>query len=375
MDGARRQLLAGTGLAEDAHGHVASCHAGDEREDFAHERGVADDAFDRFAPGDGHAFVLFDDAAHAVMLGAGAEEGGQRVARFGIPRVDAVDEEQLSVAAENPIVFAGGGDRVEIRRWERGSRSDFLPLAEGLRVAKRHVVGTKSRGVNGNSRNAASRRKRISMAEAVISRFGSSIFISVAIDSAVGVPRPSASRKCFSFCEPVFVSPRFATPPLRRTRIASWRFVSSIFSDAPVERSGVSRPSIQSISSRMSAAASRICGEKGVDDRLGGAGGVGETASQKSRCAAITSSSRGLVIAGAVVEVAKAMKTLRGVRPLAVVGREVGEDEEDAAAGAIALRFLDERQRSQRFVARGGPRSGGEEDVDAVECGMIRSVS
>ena len=64
------------------------------------------------------------------------------------------------------------------------------------------------------------------------------------------------------------------------------------------------------------------------------------------------------------------MKTLRRVRPLAVIGSEVGENEEDAAAGAVALRLLDERQRAQRLVARRGPRAGSEEDVDAVEGGV-----
>src|SRR4051794_41636935 len=108
VDGARRQLLAGSRLAEDADRDVAARHARDQREDLAHGRRVADDALDRLALRDRDALVLLDDAAHAVMLGARAEERGQRVARFRGPRVNAVDEEQFAVAADDPVLLAGG---------------------------------------------------------------------------------------------------------------------------------------------------------------------------------------------------------------------------------------------------------------------------
>src|SRR5436305_10173424 len=115
MNGARGQLLARAGLAEDAHRNVAAGDARDEREDLAHGRRVSDDAVDRFALRDGDGLVLLDDAAHAVMFGARAEERRERVARFGRPRADAVDEQQLAFADENTIRLAGSGDRVALR--------------------------------------------------------------------------------------------------------------------------------------------------------------------------------------------------------------------------------------------------------------------
>src|SRR3954467_13848061 len=105
MHGPRDQLLPGARLAEDADRNVAASNASDESEDLAHSRGVADDPIDGLALRHGHALVLFDDAAHAVMLGARAEEGRQRIARFVRPAADAVDEEQLTIAADDPVAL------------------------------------------------------------------------------------------------------------------------------------------------------------------------------------------------------------------------------------------------------------------------------
>ena len=155
VNGARGQFLARARLAEDADRNVAARHARDEREDLAHDRRVADDAVDGLALGDRYVLVLFDDAAHAVMLGARAEERGQRVARFRSPGVDAVDEEQFAFAADDPIVFACGGDEVELRSGKRGKRSDFLPLPEA--VARSETPGRRNEVARGERKFAQCR--------------------------------------------------------------------------------------------------------------------------------------------------------------------------------------------------------------------------
>src|SRR5258706_1908462 len=132
MHGARDQLLAGARLAEDADRDVAASHAGDEGENLAHGRRVADEPVDDLALGHGHALVLLDDAAHTVMFGARAEECRQRIARFRRPAADAVDEEQLAIAADDPIGLASRCDDVELHVGERRKRPDLLPLPEPI---------------------------------------------------------------------------------------------------------------------------------------------------------------------------------------------------------------------------------------------------
>src|ERR1043165_9070272 len=127
VDGARDELLAGAGLAEDADRDVAAGDAGDEREDVAHRRRVADDAVDGRFPFR-LALFLLDDAAEAVVLGAEAEERGDGVARRGGPGVGSVDVEEFALAAAQPI----GGLPVERGAVERIERADLAPVAEAV---------------------------------------------------------------------------------------------------------------------------------------------------------------------------------------------------------------------------------------------------
>ena len=129
VDGARHELLAGAGFAAHADGDVAPRHLRHQRENVAHQRRLADDAFDDLARHVARALLLLDDAAQAMVLGASAEDRGQCVARLGI---ESVDVQQLAIAARGPIPVGRSEDRVELRARERRERSDLVPLAEAV---------------------------------------------------------------------------------------------------------------------------------------------------------------------------------------------------------------------------------------------------
>src|SRR5438046_2468132 len=104
VDGLSDELLAGAGLAAHADRDVAARHAGDEGEDLAHQRGVADDAFDGIAARRvAGARFLLDHAAQAMVLRTSVEERGERVTRLRRPIVDAIDKEELAIGASRPI--------------------------------------------------------------------------------------------------------------------------------------------------------------------------------------------------------------------------------------------------------------------------------
>jgi hypothetical protein len=69
----------------------------------------------------------------------------------------------------------------------------------------------------------------------------------------------------------------------------------------------------------------------------------------------------------AAVVMAQARDPLRRMRPLRVVGGEVGEGEENPARSTVALRLLHLLQRLDRCDARGIPRAGGEDREHPVE--------
>src|SRR5213075_857272 len=97
---------------------------------LAHQWRLADDAVADVARGLACRLLLLDDSAQSLVLRAGVEKRGERVARIGRPHVDAVDEQQLAIAAYRPIGFGRSQDAIEIDAGERRERSDLLPLTE-----------------------------------------------------------------------------------------------------------------------------------------------------------------------------------------------------------------------------------------------------
>src|SRR5947209_1107284 len=132
VNGVRDELLPRSRLAADADRDVAPREAGDERKDLAHQRRLADDSLHRVVLRLSRALLLLDDAAEAVVLGARAEDRGERVARFRRPARQPLDEQQLALAADDPVAVGRREDLVEAAARQRRQRSDLVPLAEAV---------------------------------------------------------------------------------------------------------------------------------------------------------------------------------------------------------------------------------------------------
>ena len=212
------------------------------------------------------------------------------------------------------------------------------------------------------------------MAEAVVSRFGSSIFISAASDSALrGVAAAERIAEVLQFLRAGagVAEVRDSAAAADAHRFVALRQLDIFGAACRAERRIAPFDPVDLVEDQRGGFANLRRKRSAVDDRLRRADGVGETAAREVEMRGDhVELAQPFVVAGAAIEMPQPMQALRCVRPLAVVGGEVGEDEEDAAAGAVALRLLDQRQRAQRLVARRGPRAGGEEDVDAVERGV-----
>ena len=131
MDRASDQLFPRSGLAEDADRDVARGDALDEREDRAHERRLSDHSFNALVARRCGRFFLLQDSAQAVILGARPEQSGNRLARCFRPGAGAFDEQELAIAAPQPVGFERVRDFVERCRIER-SGAVLRPLAQPI---------------------------------------------------------------------------------------------------------------------------------------------------------------------------------------------------------------------------------------------------
>src|SRR5260370_40700952 len=117
MNGARNELLARARRADDAGRHIAPGHARDHRVDVSHDLRFTNDAFDRTRPGDrANALFLLDEAAEATVLSLKGHERGHRLARPGAPPGAAIDEDQLALVEDHPILTVARRDTRQRRR-------------------------------------------------------------------------------------------------------------------------------------------------------------------------------------------------------------------------------------------------------------------